>query len=351
MPVAAGPEDEAPEQDEAGPAAEEPGAGEEAAPAGGAPAGVFCNACGWSNPVGARFCSQCGAKLDERVAAVRPARPASVRPTAPRVMPPPAPPPTVPPSEPVAPEATSSGAIGRQIAIVVGAGLLLVIGLYMITALSAGMKTAAPATTPAAEVPSGGALPEDVAARAEALQQEITASTGEAALDKRRELVRLYAAAERFDLAAAEQKRLAEQTGTEQDWVLAGNLYYDWMERQPPATRAIFAKQAIAAYQKALEINPDNLDVRTDMAIAYMYDPDNPMKAIQETNAVLERDPNHIQANFNRGIMLMQINRVEQAIAQFEKVKTLIGNPDDPVYQRAEQVLEMLRSEPRGAGS
>ncbi len=314
--------------------------------------GVFCNACGWLNPPGSRFCSRCGAELDARVAGASGPAPSGGSPS-----PVPARPPVARASIPVAkvsspaPKApakgsatTSQSAVGRQVAILVGAGILLVVGLYMITVVSKEMGGGSAAPPPVAQAaPQAAPLPADVAEQAEALQAEIDQLTGAAQLEKRRELVSLYIREERYDLAAEEQERIAEAENTEDAWVLVGNLNYDWMERQSSADRAVFAKRAIAGYQRALEINPDNLDVRTDMAIAYMYDPDNPMKAIQETNKVLERNPDHVQANFNRGIMLMQINRMDEAVSQMEKVKRLVNDPDDPVYQRAERVLEMIR--------
>ena len=114
------------------------------------------------------------------------------------------------------------------------------------------------------------------------------------------------------------------------------------MQRAPDTQKTPWSQKAVAAYQAALDMNPDNLDVRTDMAIAYLYDPQNSMLAIQETNRVLESDSLHIQANFNRGIMLNQINRTDQAIEQFEKVKRIVGDPEDPVYQRAENAIVQL---------
>ena len=322
--------------------------------------GVFCNACGWLNPPAARFCSRCGAKLDERVAGASvppPVAPPSVaaRPPVAKAVMPTAPAPAAkapaPAAKAPAPAATE-GAVGRQVAILVGAGILLVVGLYLITVVSKNVGGGSAAPPPVAQAaPQAAPLPSDVAEQAEALKAEIDRLTGAAQLEKRRELVNLYIREERYDLAAEEQERIAEIENTEDAWTLAGNLNYDWMERQSSPGRAVFAKRAIADYQRALEINPDNLDVRTDMAVAYMYDPDNPMKAIQETNNVLERNPDHVQANFNRGIMLMQINRMDEAVAQMEKVKRLVNDSNDPVYQRAERVIEMIRNSGDRSGS
>ena len=171
---------------------------------------------------------------------------------------------------------------------------------------------------------------------------EIEQATGYAQIDARRRLIDMYFAADRLDFAADQTVLIAEAIGSEDEWILAGNLYFDWMQRAPDTQKAPWAQKAVGAYQAALDMSPDNLDVRTDMAIAYLYDPQNSMLAIQETNRVLAADSTHIQANFNRGIMLNQINRTDQAIEQFERVKRIIGNPEDPVYQRAEGAIAQL---------
>lgn len=240
--------------------------------------------------------------------------------------------------------------MGRQVVVIVGAGILFVIALYMITVLSARNNPSSTPSRPstAVETVDEPPLAEQFVPRERELLDRLEEESGaREALDIRRDLMDLYMAANRIDLAAGEAERVAEITNTENDWAIAGNMYYDVMESRQDASRAVYAKRAIAAYARALEINPDNLDVRTDMAIAYMYDPDNPMMAIQETNRVLEQDSLHIQANFNRGVMLANINRVDQALDQFEKVKRIIGDESNPIYQRAEQAIESVQGATR----
>jgi hypothetical protein len=41
--------------------------------------------------------------------------------------------------------------------------------------------------------------------------------------------------------------------------------------------------------------------------------------------------------------MLMQINRLDQALAQFEKVKTLVAS-DHPLYRQADMMLANIRA-------
>ena len=301
-----------------------------------------CDTCGQQNPEGSRFCNRCGARLvgssREVVGSVRAA-------TIPA---------TVLKGESNAAGGTDSGsgritdldasdrAVGKQVIIVVSAALLLVVLLYAITTISGGAK----GDFSIGQAPAAEQTVEPLASqwqdREAELKADVEAASGDEQIAARRRLIDLYFAADRLDFAAEQTALIAETTGAEQDWIRAGNLYFDWMQRAPAAQKAPWAQRTVAAYQKALALNPDNLDVRTDMAIAYLYDPQNSMMGIQETNKVLAADSMHVQANFNRGIMLSQINRLDAAIEQFEKVKRIVGNPDDPVYQRAQDAIVRL---------
>lgn len=298
-------------------------------------ASVFCTQCGWENPTASRFCAQCGAALvvaplpkGRIVPAVDPV-PASAAP--------------VP-----AAKVEDSSAVGKRLGLIFGLALLVIVGFFLIDAASGDQEVTreAPLEQSAGLIAtSDQPLSAELAERTEALRGEASTLSGEARLLKLREIVDLLAAAGRFDKAGAEQEAIAAETGSEDDWIRAGNLYYDWMDVHEGAERTTFAKATIAAYRKVLELNPENHDVRTDMAVAYMSDPDNPMLAIQENAAVLQADSLHVQANFNRGIMLLQINRIDGAIAQFEKVQRIVGNPDDPMYKLAEQALISVRQQ------
>ncbi len=306
--------------------------------------GGYCTSCGAPYPEGARFCGSCGDKLirvESRSSSNNPqpsddsaeSKSDSFERAAPPV------------AEPAKlPRAATDRELGRQVLIVVGAGLLLVVGLFAVTVVSQNSGSS-DAPAPARSLSELAARPLDasVSARVDSLRIAIEQLSGNERVAKQGELVDFFLANGRLDLAGAEQEQVAVATGREVDWVRTGNLYYDWMESVDGNLRATFARKSIDAYQKALEINPDNLDVRTDMAIAYMNDPENSMQAIAQTNMVLEANPEHVQANFNRGIMLLRINRYDDAVAQFEKVKQIVGDAQNPIYQRAESALDAVR--------
>ncbi|MBT8399057.1 MAG: hypothetical protein KJO98_01160 [Rhodothermia bacterium] len=316
--------------------------------------GGYCTHCGSPFPEGARFCGACGEKIvvveadPSKIEAPKQDDEADKEEPSNDVTP--APVGELPSKSDAAvpTRAATDRELGRQVLIVVGAGVLLVVGLFFITLASKNSGGDAPPPTSQALVEvTPEPLPADLAATASILEDEIDRSTGEEKRQKQGELVDFYVIQSRLDLAAQVQDSVAHETGSEVDWIRAGNLYYDWMEGIEGPEKGAYAKKAIASYQEALALNPSNHDVRTDMAIAYMYDPENGMQAIAETNKVLEENPEHVQANFNKGIMLLRIGRHDEAGAQFEKVQAIIGDSTNQIYQRAEaalQAVEQLRA-------
>lgn len=314
-------------------------------------AGPFCHMCGWQNPSGARFCSDCGTQLQERPADDKQAAHTDQTPakgTKKAELPPVTPDASAPEEALEAAEAAPLSAM--NVGMLVVAGLLVVAALYMITTFS---RRAFPEVEPAAaqaqsssaessqqREPPATAVTGDLADRIGALEAEAANLSGEALVAKKREIVGVYASASRPDKAAPVQEEIASLSGTAEDWFSAGHFYYDWMDAQRGEDRFAAASQATAAYEKGLEVSPDNLDIRTALAMAYL-NTRAPMQGVQQIRQVLDTDPNHLQGNFYYGVMLMQINRLDQAKSQFEKVKTLVG-PESAVYQQADQMLQNL---------
>ncbi len=220
-------------------------------------------------------------------------------------------------------------AVSRQVGIIVGAGVLLVVVLFLVTAVSKTRPVASPdpTTQPAtSEAVEPGTLPPlapQIVAQVETLEAEIASLSGEAWIVKQRELVTLFLDAGRLDRAAFEQQKIAQTTEASDDWKYAGDLFYDWMDPLQGAEKAQVAGQVIDAYQRVLAVDPDNIDVRTDLATAYLSS-NNPMQGVAEIKRVLAIDPNHLHARFNYGIMLAMIGRSELAIEQFKHVKGLV---------------------------
>ncbi|MDZ4167673.1 MAG: PIN domain-containing protein [Coriobacteriia bacterium] len=115
-----------------------------------------------------------------------------------------------------------------------------------------------------------------------------------------------------------------------------------------------FAQKGIEYYSRYLQVNPDDTDVRTDMAALLFYSGSTD-RAIQEATAVIETRPDHIQANFNLGIFYWRGRTDYQAGArQFVSVIDLAAESTDPhneiIATEARGNLQTLITEAEAAG-
>ncbi len=111
-------------------------------------------------------------------------------------------------------------------------------------------------------------------------------------------------------------------------WIALGNALYDsnrWNE-------------AIDAYQKALAIDPKNVDVRVDMGTCYRSI-GKPESAVEEYRKAVKIKPDHLYGHKNLGVVLaFDLNDRANAIKEFETYLRLAPNAQD-----AEQVRGIIR--------
>ena len=80
--------------------------------------------------------------------------------------------------------------------------------------------------------------------------------------------------------------------------------------------------EAEKTYTKALQKKPDDLNVRTDMALTFVFrDQPNYDRAIQEFNRVLESDANHIQALQNLTVAYTRKTDKQNATATLARLE------------------------------
>ncbi|MEX1054381.1 MAG: tetratricopeptide repeat protein, partial [Rhodothermales bacterium] len=226
------------------------------------------------------------------------------------------------------------------------------VALYLVTVVSkqrvpaeASASAEAPADVRSASViDSHESLPIDpvFASVVDSLERAAAEAEGEAALEFRRRLSDYFLGIGRVDRAAIEQRRVATSSGTLADWIRAADLFFDWMEATEDEEKTDIALLTIDALKKVLEKDEDSIDARAKLGWAYQFDPSNPMEAIQQTNRALEQDPDHLMANYNRAVFLTRINRLDEAMTQFERVKVL-SEEGSLYFRRAEAWLESIR--------
>jgi outer membrane protein len=134
-------------------------------------------------------------------------------------------------------------------------------------------------------------------------------------------LANLYAIAGKFDSSAWYAEEASKFFNTTESWIKAGDQYYQAYSFAIDATRqAQFATRAQSFYNMVLAKNPDNLEVKTKLAMTYLTDA-SPMKAITTLREVLEKDPKNELALYNMGMLSIQSQQYERAI---ERLKLLV---------------------------
>lgn len=361
----------------AGDAARTPGAASDREQTGGRP--VFCNQCGWENPPGARYCSQCGSELQNLEAETREVRPVSADLPAGDGSDPEE---VANAEEETAPEdeAGEQEAMGRQIAFVVGGALMVILIFFGVTQWSAQYEwsSASEAQTPSSAAggqrptsagnsqgqggepidlevlleQSGDTFTGSMAEQVDSLEALVDAASGAEKRQRRAELVNLLIGAGQPGRAAIVQRDIVEATGTVEARRRLADLLYRWMQKfqQQGQREQVFqvARHAAEAYAAVSKERPDDLDARTRMGEAYLLT-NNPMRGIQAINKVLEDDSTFVPARFQKGLALLQINRVDQAVQQFEKVRQFAAE-GSPFYRQADRALRVIE-ERRGSGS
>jgi tetratricopeptide (TPR) repeat protein len=114
-----------------------------------------------------------------------------------------------------------------------------------------------------------------------------------------------------------------------------GNTYYD-VQDYPTA---------ISYYQSALNIQPANANLRTDLATAYWYT-GNPDAAIQEFNKALSYEPNKANTLFNLGVVQWQGKMdIRSAVATWQKLLAT-----NPTYENKDKVKQLIAEAEKHAG-
>lgn len=111
------------------------------------------------------------------------------------------------------------------------------------------------------------------------------------------------------------EKQLAKDPANRQLYVALGNACFD----------AHLHGRAIQAYEKALEMDPKDADVLTDVGIMYRETGafDTALARFRQAQAI---DPGHINSAFNEGVVLYyDLNSKKEALARWQRL--LDANP------------------------
>jgi cytochrome c-type biogenesis protein CcmH/NrfG len=127
------------------------------------------------------------------------------------------------------------------------------------------------------------------------------------------------------------RERVAQDPRDVSSWIALGNAYFD-SERKA---------DAVEAYGKALELQPDNPDVLTDQGVMYRelgaYD-----KAVLNFEKAASINPKHVQSLLNLGIVYAEnLKDFDGAIKAWQRV--IAAAPTSPQAGRAREFIERAK--------
>jgi len=140
-------------------------------------------------------------------------------------------------------------------------------------------------------------------------------------------------------------QKIAEKEPTEQAWSIAGTTYLIALKEVDNDAQKKYAMQhAVDAFEKAISINPDNIDNKINLALCYVENPseENPMMGIQQLLSLNQDNPDNVAVILQLARLGMQTGQWDKAIGRLEKALQL-----DPENM---EVICMLASAYGGKG-
>ncbi|WP_242434670.1 tetratricopeptide repeat protein [Hymenobacter amundsenii] len=135
-----------------------------------------------------------------------------------------------------------------------------------------------------------------------------------------RQLAEKYKAVERFDSAGYYLEQIAQVRPGEQTWKRAADEYYEAFSFATTEERQkLLGGKSQELYEKVLKNNPDNLDAKTNLGMAYMAST-NPVQGITLLREVLVADPRNEKALYNLGLLAIQSNQYDKAAERFREL-------------------------------
>jgi tetratricopeptide (TPR) repeat protein len=121
-----------------------------------------------------------------------------------------------------------------------------------------------------------------------------------------------------FNVSAFYYDKIANENPTEESWLKTANTYLAAFRGSKDSLfKNEFASKAIISYNKALDVNPNNLNAQAGIGVCKVENGTNPMEGIQALLAVLEKDPLHEEANKNLGFFSLRTGQFDKAIVRF----------------------------------
>jgi len=122
-----------------------------------------------------------------------------------------------------------------------------------------------------------------------------------------------------YDSVAKYSEEIANLYPKEGNLIAAGDAYMQASDLVDLEQKKSYSDKSRELYKKALELNPDNLETKSKLAMTYVTT-STPMEGIKLLREVIEKDPDNQTALFNLGYLSMQSSQYSKAVDRFKKL-------------------------------
>lgn len=130
----------------------------------------------------------------------------------------------------------------------------------------------------------------------------------------------------RAEIAGFYAEQIAEQTGEEEAWSIAGTTYAIGVQKATDEKIKSYCNgRAVKAFENAISINPSNTQHSINLALCYVENPpkDNPMKGIMLLLDLNKKDPDNASVLYNLGRLGNRTGQYEKSVQRLEKALAL----------------------------
>lgn len=128
-------------------------------------------------------------------------------------------------------------------------------------------------------------------------------------------------------------KEMAVVTPKLDYWVKSGDAFREgYTNQQDTALASALNKLAIESYQKAVDMDANNLAAKTGLGASLVTGSNNPMAGIALLREVVQADPKNLDANKTLGLFSMQSGQFDRAIDRFKTVIEIKADAESYFY-------------------
>jgi tetratricopeptide (TPR) repeat protein len=138
-------------------------------------------------------------------------------------------------------------------------------------------------------------------------------------------LIKAFRKIHQYDSAAKYSEIVSEMKPGPLNWARTADILMEAADFAPLDDKQALNEKARGFYNKILDKDPGNLDIKTKLALTYVSGK-NPMEAINLLREVVKTDPKNQSAIYNLGILSLQSGQHKKAVERFEDLLKINPN-------------------------